>query len=60
MWCYDYFNDAVKCIFRPLDIYKRLDDFNPEKNKKLKGYFNKKSWIGELMYTNKLKVKFVV
>ena len=49
IWCYDYFNDAVKCILmRPQDLEK-VEWFLPEKNNKWINISIKKSWIGELM-----------
>ena len=42
IWCYDYFNDAVKCILMPpQDLEKVLDDFNQEKA--INKYFDKKN-----------------
>jgi len=49
IWCYDYINDAVKCILMPpQDLKKRWIDFNQSINK----YLNNKivdGRIGELM-----------
>ena len=31
IWCYDYINDALKCILMPPQDLEKVDDFNPEK-----------------------------
>ena len=50
IWCYDYFNDAVKCILIPPQELEKVGWFQSrKKNNKWINMAIKKSWIGELV-----------
>ena len=42
IWCYDYFNDAVKCILRPSQDLEKVRGFQ-SREKKVNEYFDKKN-----------------
>ena len=50
IWCYDYINNAVKCILKTPQDLEKVGWFQSRKKQKGNEYFYKKnSWIGELV-----------